>query len=60
MKKVKLNLVGCDGNSFAVMSKFKEAAQKDGWEMHEITAVINEAISKDDDYFLTTILSYTE
>jgi len=60
IKKVKLNLVGCDGNSFAVLGAFKKAAREQGWRYDEITRVTEEAMSGDRDHLLSTILSHVE
>ena len=38
--KVKLTLVGLDGNAFSLMGAFQQAARKQGWSKAEIDAVI--------------------
>lgn len=59
-KKVKLNLVGKDGNAFAVMGLFRQKARKEGWTSEEIKTVLDEAMSGDYDHLLQTILSVTK
>ena len=38
-KKVKLELVGLDGNAYSVMGAFKNAARRQGWTPEEIKTV---------------------
>ena len=45
-KKVKLQLVGINGNAFAIMGAFKRQAQKEKWTAEEID------LSKDINYLL--------
>jgi hypothetical protein len=59
-KKVKLNLVGTDGNAFAVLGAFQRAARKQGWTKEEIGAIITECMTGDYNNLLSTILKYTE
>lgn len=44
-KKVKLKLVGVDGNAFAIMGAFQQQAKREGWTDEEIKAVLTEAKS---------------
>ena len=60
MKKVKLKLVGTDGNAFAVMGNFKQAARKQGWTNDEVRVVLDEAMSGDYNHLLATIISHTK
>ena len=39
-KKIKLQLVGLDGNAFSIMGAFSRQAKKEGWSQDEITAVL--------------------
>lgn len=55
MKKVKLNLVGIDGNAFALMGAFRKQAVKEGWEPEEIQEVLDDAMSKDYNHLLSTL-----
>jgi hypothetical protein len=57
-KKVKLNLVGVNGNAFAVMGVFSNAARRQGWTKEEIDKVLNEAMSSDYNHLLATIMEH--
>ena len=46
-KKVRLKLVGLDGNAFFLMGAFARQARREGWTKAEIDAVLNEAKSSD-------------
>jgi len=59
-KKVKLELVGLDGNAFAVMGAFQRAARRQGWTPEEIKSVMDECMSGDYDHLLATIIEHTE
>jgi hypothetical protein len=59
-KKVKLNLVGLDGNAFSVMGAFGKAARKQGWSSTEVDAVLAEAMAGDYNHLLATIMAYTK
>jgi hypothetical protein len=59
-KKVKLELVGLDGNAFSVMGAFQRAARQQGWKPDEIKAVLDEAMTGDYDHLLATIIEHTE
>lgn len=58
--KVKLNLVGIDGNAFVIMGAFQVAARQAGWNKAEIDDVLNDAMSSDYDHLLHTILTHCE
>ena len=60
MKKVKVQLVGIDGNAFAVMGIWSRAARQQGWTKEEIDKVLKEAMSGDYDHLLATIVSNSE
>lgn len=60
MKKVSLNLVGLDGNAFALMGAFRKQARKENWTQEEIDEVITECKSKDYDHLLITLINHTE
>lgn len=55
MKKVKLQLVGLDGNAFSVMGAFQSQASREGWTKEEINGVLDEAMSGDYTHLLSTI-----
>ena len=59
-KTVNLDLVGVDGNAYAIMASFKRQATKEGWSTNEIELVLEEAQSKDYNHLLSTILDYCE
>lgn len=55
-KKIKLKLVGLDGNAFVLLAAFQRQAEKEGWTQEDIDEVLTEA--KSGDYaHLTTVLS---
>ena len=58
MKKVELDLVGVDGNAFAVMGAFRKAARRQGWSKEEIDGVLAEARNGDYNHLLYTIQCY--
>jgi predicted protein tyrosine phosphatase len=59
-KRVCMNLVGLDGNAFALMGAFSKEAKKQGWKTEEIKAVIDECKSGDYDHLLFTLIQNTE
>lgn len=59
-KKVTLQLVGLDGNSFALMAAFKRQAQKENWTIGEIEAVIDECQTGDYHHLLNTLMKFTK
>jgi hypothetical protein len=59
-KKVKLKLVGLDGNSFCLLGTFKQAAKQQGWTTEEIQKVVNEAMSGDYNHLLYVISSHCQ
>lgn len=59
-KKLKLNLVGLDGNAFSVLGAFQRAAKKRGWTEDEIKEVLNVAMSGDYNNLLKTIMEHCE
>jgi len=58
MKKVKLKLVGHDGNAFAILGSFQRQARKEKWTKEEIDAVIEDAMSEDYNHLLATIAGH--
>jgi hypothetical protein len=58
MKKVKLKLVGLDGNAFSVMGAFNRQARKEGWTEAEINTVLKDAMSSDYHHLLATIAKH--
>mgnify|MGYP000076311692 CR=1 FL=1 len=59
-KTVDLDLVGTDGNAFAIIAVFKRQAQREGWTPNEIQQVLTEAKSADYDHLLATIINHCE
>ena len=59
-KKVKLNLVGLDGNAFALLGAFQAQARKEGWTAEEIKEVQKKAMSGDYDHLLCTLMEYCD
>ena len=59
-KKVRMQLVGIDGNAFSIMGAFSRNARKQGWTAQEIEKVLNECTSGDYDNLLRVIMRYTE
>ena len=59
-KKVKLQLVGLDGNAFAVMGNWKRCAKRQGITAAEQEIVIKEAMNGDYDHLLAVISAHTE
>lgn len=59
-KTVNLDMVGVNGNAFAVMGVFKRQAKKEGWTQEEINLVLKEAKSRDYDHLLATIENHCE
>lgn len=59
-KKVKLELVGRDGNAFSLMGAFSRAARKQGWAKEEIDLVLKECQSGDYDNLLCVLMDHTE
>ncbi len=57
-KKVKLSLVGLDGNAFVLLGAFSKQAKKEKWSKEEIGYVLKEAQSSDYDHLLRVLMSY--
>jgi hypothetical protein len=53
-----MNLVGEDGNAFAILGRFQRAARKAGWTRSQISAVVDEATSADYEHLLAIISSH--
>ncbi len=59
-KTVNLDLVGVNGNAFAIMGAFRKQARKEDWTPDEIEAVLTEAQNGNYDHLLATILNHCE
>lgn len=60
MKKVKMKLVGLDGNAFSLMGEFQQNARKQGWKKEEIDVVIKKCMSGDYNNLLRVLIEHTE
>ena len=59
-KKIKLRLVGLDGNAFALLGAFQKQARKEGWTQEEVSQVINKATAGDYNLLVSTLAEHTE
>lgn len=59
-KKVKLDLIGLDGNAFALMGAFQKQARREGWTADEIKTVIDKCTSGDYDNLIATLWEHCE
>jgi len=59
-KKIKLDLVGLDGNAFALMGAFQKQARREGWTKDEIKVVIDKCTSGDYDNLIVTLCEHCE
>ena len=57
-KYVELELVGLDGNAFAFMGAFSQAAKRQGWTKEEIDKVLTECKSSDYNHLLHTLVCH--
>ena len=60
MKKVKLKLVGLNGNAWALMGAFQNAALKQGWTKEEVNTVCNECMTGDYYHLLRVLMDNTK
>jgi len=60
MEKVKLKLVGLDGNAFALMGAFQRAARQQGWSQNDIANVLYDCQSGDYNHLLSVLMANTE
>jgi hypothetical protein len=60
VRKVRLTLLGLNGNAFNLLGQFQRAAREQGWPADQIKAVIEEATSADYDHLLCTLIKHTE
>lgn len=59
-KTVNLELIGVDGNAYAIMGVFSRQARREGWSQDEIDQVLEEAKSGDYNHLLNTIMIHCE
>jgi len=60
MKKVKMRLVGLDGNAFSLIGAFRQNAQRQGWNKEEIQVVMKKCMSGNYDNLLRVLMEHTE
>lgn len=59
-KKIKLQLIGLDGNAFNLMGHFQRQAQREGWTKEEIDKVLTECKTDDYSHLLVTLMDHCE
>ncbi len=59
-RRVKLRLVGLDGNAFALMGAFQRQAKKEKWTTEEIDAVLDDCRSGNYDHLLCVLMDHCE
>lgn len=59
-RKVKLDLVGLDGNAFFLMGAFRTAARRQGFSKEYIDGVLEKCQSGDYNHLLSTLMEHTE
>ncbi len=57
--KVRMALVGEDGNAFAILGRFQQAARRQGWPKEEIKKVVDVATAGDYDHLLCALMEHT-
>ena len=60
MKKVRMSLVGLDGNAFNLMGQFQRNARRQGCPQEEVSAVLEECRTGDYDHLLQTLMDNIE
>ena len=58
--EVQVQLVGNDGNAFAILGNCQQAARRAGLTKDQIDEFMNEAMSGDYDHLLQTCMKYFE
>lgn len=59
-KKVKLKLVGLNGNAFVLMGAFQAQAKREGWTAKEIAAVLDDAKSGNYAHLVSVLSDHCE
>lgn len=59
-KRVKMTLVGLDGNAFVLLGTFKRAARRQGWNSEEIDTVINKCKEGNYDDLICNLMAHIE
>lgn len=60
MNKVKLQLVGLNGNAFSLIAAFKQAAREQKFDKEFIDGVVEKCMSGDYNNLLVTLMEHTE
>lgn len=58
--KVRLNIVGLDGNAFALIGNFQRAARQQGFAADWIDGVVKKMMAGDYDHLLSVLVAHTE
>jgi len=58
LTKPKLNLVGTDGNAFAILGKAQKVARKANWDKEKIDKFVKEAMNGNYDHLLQTCMEH--
>jgi hypothetical protein len=56
----RVELIGTDGNAFAVLGRVLRALREAGWSQPEIDAFKTEATAGDYDHLLPTVMKYVD
>lgn len=59
-KKVKLQLVGLDGNAFFLMGAFEKQARREKWSKEEIKEVLDKCMESDYNHLLAVLAEHCE
>jgi len=58
--KPEVQLLGQDGNAFAIMGACQQAARRAGWDKEKIDSVLREMMEGDYDHLLRTAMKHFE
>ena len=59
-EKPEVELVGCDGNAFAILGRCRRASNEANWTKEQWEKFKFEAVSGDYDHLLRTVMTYFE
>jgi hypothetical protein len=59
-KKVRVTLLGLNGNAFVLLGAFQRAAREQGWSAEDVSAVVAEATKGDYDHLLRVLVQNSE
>lgn len=59
-ERIEMDWTNQDGNAFAIMGTFRRNARRAGWSRVDIDLVIKEAMARDYDHLLQTLMKYTK